>query len=69
MKPVRDLAHSVFALPSHGDDLAREMSLTGSPEGDVPMEEQKSFLDSTTLAIVVSATIILVGIWIGYLAG
>jgi hypothetical protein len=33
------------------------------------MEEQKSFLDSTTLAIVVSATIILVGIWIGYLAG
>jgi hypothetical protein len=32
------------------------------------MEEHKSYLDSDILAIVVSATIILVGIWIGYLA-
>ena len=54
---------SVFALPLHGDDMAREMSLTGSPEGDVPMGERKSYLDSVMLAIVVSATIILVGIW------
>ena len=54
---------SVFALPLHGDDMAREMPLTGSPEGDVPMEERKSYLDSDILAIVVSATIILVGTW------
>ena len=45
------------------------MSLTGSPEGDVPMEEQKSFLDSNVLAIAVSLTIIVVGVWLVYQAG
>jgi hypothetical protein len=53
-------------------DTAREREMSLSPrmtKGVVPMEERKSYLDNNVLAIAVSLTIIVVGIWLIYQAG